>query len=140
MTFQFDGYNYLIRLEKGEQLVESLLAFASEHNLPGAWVSGIGGALSAELGFYDLTTQQYRWKKFDQLMEITSLQGNLAWDEDKPIVHLHGALSDSNMQTYSGHIKELEVGGTCELFIHVWNKDQIKRTQDPDTGLKLLNL
>jgi predicted DNA-binding protein with PD1-like motif len=113
MTQQFDGYNYLVRLEKGELLVESLLRFVTEQKISGGWISGIGGATWAEVGFYDLTAQHYRWKKLDQLLEITSLQGNVAWDGDDPFLHLHGTFSDGTMQSFGGHVKELETGGTC---------------------------
>jgi uncharacterized protein len=140
MTFQFDGYNYLVRLEKGELLVESLLQFAKEQKISGGWISAVGGALSAEIGFYDLAAQHYIWKKLDTLLEIASLQGNLAWDASEPVLHLHGSLSDKTLQTYSGHIKEIEVGGTCEIFVHVWNKDELSRTLDDQTGLNLLDL
>lgn len=140
MTHLFDGYNYLVRLEKGELLIESLVAFMKEQQIKGGWISAIGGALSAELGFYDLTAQHYSWKKYDDLMEIISLQGNAAWDGENPVLHLHGSFSDQSMQPYSGHVKELVVAGTCEVFLHVWNKGQLKRSHDEPTGLKLLDL
>lgn len=140
MTYQFDGYNYLMRLEKGELLVACLTAFADKENIKGAAVNGIGAALWAELGFYDLTTQRYRWKKLEELLEITNIQGTIAWENKRPFVHLHGNFSDACMQAYGGHVKELAVGGTCELFVHVWNKDRLRRSQDTATGLKLLDL
>jgi predicted DNA-binding protein with PD1-like motif len=140
MTYQFDGYNYLLRLNKGEQLVACLTDFVREQGVAGGWVSGIGGALAAELGFYDLVAQHYRWKKLDQLLEITSLQGNIAWDNEEPFLHLHGTFSGVDMQTIGGHVKELTVGGTCEIFLHAWNKDRLKRSPDNETGLKLLDL
>lgn len=141
MTYKFDGYNYLLRLEKGERLVSSLTAFANEQHVNGAWLSGIGAAAWAELGYYDLQTQQYHWQKIDKLMEITSLQGNLAWSGDQPAVHLHGSFSDDAMQAFGGHVKELEVGGACELFMHLWNaEDRLSRSPDQLTGLKLLDV
>jgi len=140
MTFKFDGYNYLIRLDKGELLVESLTDFVKQQKIAGGWVSAVGAAASVELGFYVLEAKEYHWKKFEQLLEITSLQGNVAWKGEEPLLHLHGTFSDENMQAIGGHVKELEVGGTCEIFLHIWNSDQLTRYQDPETGLNLLNL
>ncbi len=140
MTWQFDGYNYLLRFDKDELLIEGLTKFVREQNIKGGWLSIIGGALWVELGFYDLSAKHYRWKKIDQILEITNAQGTLAWGDEKPFVHLHGTLSDEQMQTYGGHIKELSVGGTCEVFLHVWNKDRLIRGHDEQTGLKLLEL
>jgi hypothetical protein len=140
MKFKFDGYNWLVRLEKGEPLVASLVKLVKQEGVSGAWISGLGAAQSAELGFYDLDTKQYHWKKFDQLMEITSLQGNVAWNGEEPAVHMHGTFSDSNMQAFGGHVKELIVGGTCEVLLHRWYEGKLNRSEDPETGLKLLDL
>jgi uncharacterized protein len=140
MTYKFDGYNWLVRFDRGEFLVEGLTKLVKRENIQGAWISGLGAAQSAELGFYDLDKKSYRWKRFDQLMEITSIQGNVAWDGDEPVLHMHGTLSDETMQAHGGHIKELQVGGTCEVLLHRWYADALHRVPNSDTGLKILDL
>ncbi len=140
MKHQYDGFNWMIRLQKGESLVENLIKFARQENIRGGWISGIGGALSVELAFYDLPAKSYKIKEFDKLLEITSLQGNIAWVDKDPVVHIHGTFSDANMQSIGGHVKELRVGGTCEIFIHNWFHDKLTRSIDDVTGLTLLDL
>ncbi len=140
MTFKFDGYNWLVRLEKGELLVQSLIDFVRTQNLNGAWLVGIGGALWVDLGFYDLATKKYSQKKIDEPLEILSLQGNLAWENDNPVLHIHGSFSDSKMKAIGGHVRELAVAGTCEILLHRWYYGKLTRSQDADTGLKLLDL
>jgi predicted DNA-binding protein with PD1-like motif len=140
MTYAFDGYNWLARFEKGELFVQGLTQLAKREKIQGAWIVGLGAAQWAELGFYDLDKQAYQWKRFDKLMEITSIQGNIAWEGDEPVLHLHGTFADESMQAFGGHIKELQVGGTCEVLLHRWYADALHRTQNPDSGLKLLDL
>lgn len=140
MTWRFDGYNWLVRLEKGELLVEKLTELVKQENITGAWISGLGGALSAEIGFYDLVARAYKWQKLDKLLEITSLQGNVAWDGTEPVLHIHGTFSDENMQAFGGHVKELQVGGTCEVLLHRWYDKALTRSPDDQSGLKLLDL
>lgn len=141
MTFRYDDFNYVVRLEKGELLVESLLKFVKERNIKGAWLMGLGGAEWAKLGFYDLPNKTYRWQRFDELLEITSLQGNIAWKDGEPALHMHGTLSNAQFQVIGGHIKELSVAGTCEVFIHALDSDQpLTRKPDDQIGLALLNL
>lgn len=140
MKYLSDEFNYLIRLEKGEFLTEQLIKFMNEKQIKGAWVSGIGGAAWAELGFYDLGQKNYQWKKVGTALEIINLQGNLTWSDGVPAPHFHGTFSDQEMKTYSGHLKELEVSGTCELFVHVWDGNRLTRGRDEATGLKLLDL
>ncbi len=140
MTYNFDGYNYLIRLDMGDKLAESLERFAAETKIEGAWVSGLGAALEATLGFYDLEKQEYRWRQFDGLREVVSLTGNLAYDDEgKFMFHLHGVLSDHEFQAVGGHVKDLTVGATLELFVHRAYQPT-RRKLDVGTGLKTLDL
>ncbi|MDZ7744700.1 MAG: PPC domain-containing DNA-binding protein [Candidatus Saccharibacteria bacterium] len=141
MTYKFDGYNWLVKLDKGDLLVENLTKLVKQENIRGAWVSGLGAALWAELGYYDLDAQEYQWQKFDQLLEITSLQGNVAWSSDEPVLHIHGSFSDKNLQAIGGHVKEVAVGGTCEVFLHRWfGEAGLSRQKDDSTGLYLLSM
>lgn len=140
MKYSFDGFNYLIRLDRGEKLAPSLERFAQETNIEGAWVSGLGAATEATLGFYDLDAKEYVWQQFDGLREVVSLTGNLAYDEaGKFVFHLHGVLADKAFQTVGGHVKDLTAGGTLELFIHRAYQPT-KRTTDQNSGLKVLDL
>jgi hypothetical protein len=59
----FDGFNYLIRLDKGERLSEAFQQFAAETNIEGAWVNGVGAALEVTLGFYDLDTKNSQYAR-----------------------------------------------------------------------------
>lgn len=140
MTYHFDGYNYIVRLNKDELLVESLTNLVKQESIKGAWVNGLGGAQWAELGFYNLPEQTYQWQRFDQLMEVTSIQGNIAWDNNEPALHLHGTLSDEKYNAIGGHIKELCVAGTVELHLHTIFGEQLTRQKDEAIGLNLLHL
>ncbi len=120
--------------------MEALEKFMQENELPGAWLSGLGGALEATLGFYDLEKKEYQWQTFEGLREVASLTGNIAFDETgKPVFHLHGVFSDQKYQTIGGHVKDLVAGATLELFVHRTYKP-LHRKPDPETGLSLLDI
>jgi uncharacterized protein len=141
MKYRFDGFNWLVRFDRGEKLVEGLTAIVKKEKIKGAWVSGLGAAESAVLGYYNLETKAYEWKQLDQLLEITSLQGNVAWEGGVPVLHIHGTFSNHDLQALGGHVKELVVGGTCEVLLHRWYEEEgLRRSQDETTGLKLLQL
>lgn len=140
MKHIFDGKHYTLRFEKGEQVVAGLQNFVREQDIVNAWVKGLGGLASAELGFYDLSAQEYHWKKFDEPLELTNLTGNIAWVDNEPVLHLHATVSDKDFHAYGGHLKEAEVGGTVEVMIHAINSKKLLRMQDEQTGLKLLDL
>jgi len=140
MTHSFDGYNYLIRLGHGERLSAAIEQFVAESKIEGGWISGVGAASEVELGFYRLSSKEYKWQKFDSMMEIVSLAGNLARDEQgKVMFHLHGVFADDEYQTVGGHVKDFVAGATVELFIHR-SYQPMQRKYDDDTGLQLLDL
>jgi predicted DNA-binding protein with PD1-like motif len=140
MTYRFDNHTYLVVLKKDEELLAELDKFVQTTKLQQATISGLGGALQVELGFYNLKTQAYQWRLVDELCEIASLQGNLARDENgKPAFHLHGVFAGENYQVLAGHVRKLIVGGTCELVIQPFG-ELLERRVDPETGLNLLHL
>jgi uncharacterized protein len=141
MTYTYDGYNWVVKFDKGDLLVGGLTKLVREENIRGAWLSGLGAALKAELGYYDLQNQHYNWKTYDEVLEILSLQGNIAWSNGDPVLHIHGTFSGADMQAIGGHVKELTVGGTCEVFLHQWHEEAgLVRAHDQQTGLNLLSL
>jgi uncharacterized protein len=140
MVYDFDGFNWLIRMQKGERLSEQLEQFFKETKLEGAWISGVGGALEAEFGIFDLAKKEYVFQTFPGPLEILSLQGNISLDEDgNKMFHLHGAFSGPGNKAVGGHVKDLVVGATLELFTHRTYKP-VHRKFDEEIGLKLLDL
>jgi len=141
MVYKNDGLNYVMRLKKGERLIESLQDFLQKTKVDGAWVMGIGGAQEVTLGFYNLKNKQYNWQTFTELLEVTGLQGNIAVSEDgRPVFHLHGTFCGQDFKTIGGHIKDLVVGGTLEIFIQCTGDLPLNRKHDDEVGLELLDL
>lgn len=136
----FDGFNDIIRLEKGERLGKAMAQLARETKVRGGWLNGLGGAQEVTLGFYHLDKKEYTWRTFSGLREVLSLTGNLARDADDNLVfHLHGVFGDSQFQTIGGHVKDLTVGATLELFLHRTYKP-LHRKIDEAVGLPLLDI
>lgn len=140
MKYKHDGFNWLVRIEKGEELISKLTELIEKENIPTCWISGLGATTKTTLGFYDLNKGEYQWQTVEELMEITSLQGNIAWVDGKLKLHIHGSFSRNDMSAIGGHVKELIAGGTIEVFLHMWYDGQVTRSHDDATGLDLLDL
>lgn len=140
MQFQKIGDDYIVRISKGELLMESLLRFVNEQGVTAAWVQGLGGAQWAELGFYHLDSQHYEWKRFDELLEITSLQGNIAQNNGETVLHVHGVFGTGSFGAITGHVKEVLIAGTCELLVTAYTNTVLNRKLDDGVGLPLLDL
>lgn len=125
-------------LERGEELMDVLVKYATDHAPASAWLHvGVGGAGSATLSFYNLATKTYIDKTFDEPLEILSLQGDLAWTDGKPIWHIHGVFGRSDYSTVGGHVKELPIALTGELHLTLTDTP-LTRRPNAATGLNLL--
>jgi predicted DNA-binding protein with PD1-like motif len=130
---------YLLRFEKGEELVEQLTKFVDNKNVQAGWLTGLGGVLNVRLGYYHLKRKKYVFRHVKDVVELVSLVGNIASYEGEPALHLHGVVSDRNNKAHGGHIKELIVGGTLEIKLDTIDAT-LDRKLDDEIGLPLLDL
>jgi hypothetical protein len=54
-------------------------------------------------------------------------------------LHLHGTMADRNNVIHGGHVIELTVGATCEMFVQVL-PGEVSRSRDEDLGINLISL
>lgn len=139
MNYKKVGSGYLLRFELHDSLISGLESFVRTQKIKGAWLQGLGAARGVELGFYNLESENYEWHSLTELMEITNLTGNVSWMGEEPVIHVHATLSNKRLQAIGGHVKELIVGGTCEVFLRLLD-DKITRSFDHQTGLNLLHI
>jgi len=130
--------DYIVVLQKGENLHKCLTQFAKETDTKTAWLQGLGAALELQIGYYDLDAKEYKWRQITGAHEITGMQGNIVRDEHgEPLFHIHGTFSDTECKAYGGHINHLVVGGTCEILVKPLSLE-LTRQIDIATGLNLL--
>lgn len=128
----------IIVLDPGEELHQVLSDYAKTNGLQSGWIQAIGTAKNVVLGFYDKDTKQFKWQEFNQTLEIVSLSGNLSVVDGEPYWHIHGVFSGSDYTPIAGHVKELVVGLTCEVYFRSI-KSPLTRRFDDHTGLNLLH-
>lgn len=120
-----------------EKINEFLLKYHKVKN--GGIILGIGALKDPIIAFYNPKKKKYIQKKFKGQFEMTSLIGNVTFFKGKPLLHLHVNLSNSKFQTFSGHLVEAQVSGTCEIVFFPF-KRRILKEIDPKTGLKILKI
>ncbi len=111
----------------------SIAEFARRRKVPGGWFTGLGSLDRAVLGFLDPKEKVYLKRTFDERMEIGSLSGNIAWNDDEPVVHVHAVLSPRELLAYTGHLHEGEVGVVVEILVTAL-EGGLRRVVDPVTG------
>ena len=130
---------YAVRLDVGEEVMESLKKLAEAERIRAAEVSAIGAADRAVIGVFDREAGAYRQEELNRFMEITSLMGNITEMEGKPYIHLHATLADQDHGIHGGHVIEMRIGLTCEMFVRVM-EGAIGREHSDELGINLWKL
>ena len=136
MQYMKSGNIYTVRLDLGEDIMESLKKLCEKEQIRLGRVEAIGAADHAVLGVYDLAKKEYYPEKMDEFMEITSLNGNITAMDGKPYIHLHATLADQSHVIHGGHVLEMRVGATCEMFVTVPG-GEVTRKKDEELGINL---
>jgi len=133
------GATYVIRLDAGERILETLKTLCERDAIGGGHFHGLGAVGEAEIGRFDPARNDYDWTTIPGPSEIVSLYGNITTVDGKPFLHAHIALGDDTFAVRGGHLKEARVLVTCEVTL-VRFRDDIGRTRDAATGLMKLAL
>ncbi len=136
MQYKKFGDTYLVRIDLDEEIMQSLTYFCGKEHIALARVEAIGAANHAVIGVYDLKKKEYYPEEINEFMEIASLNGNITVMDGKPYIHLHATLADHHHVIHGGHVLEMRVGATCEMFVTVLN-GEVKRQKDEALGINL---
>lgn len=133
------GRTFILKLLPGEPLVKGLVQFAAHVELSGSTLEAIGAVRNAEIGWFDTDALAYKTRTFPENLELVSLMGTLARDEDsQPVVHAHVCLAGSDLEPWAGHLVEAECAVTVEVVLREIGMD-LERRKDDTFGLKLLH-
>lgn len=130
---------YIVRLEKGEEVLSTLTEFVREQNIQGGSIQGLGAVKDLELGLYDPHQKTYIKRTFEDDMELGNLTGNISHFEGHPILHCHVTVAASDLQAYTGHLFSASVAVTVECII-IPLSVRLTRARDEAVGLNLLDL
>ena len=128
---------FLVRMERGEEIHESLIGFARERGIEGAAVEGIGAIMNAEIGRYCLDRKEYETRRVDDVTELLSFSGNLCLLDGRPFLHAHVVLMREDFTVAGGHLVRGEIAVTGEFSIRDTDL-KLTRRPDPVVGLALL--
>jgi hypothetical protein len=139
MQFQKIDNSYIVHVEKGEKVMDTLTQFCIDRNITSGQLSGIGAVKNVDIGAYNITSKEYIHNIFDSILELHSFQGNEAIKDDEPFIHAHITLGNHDMEVSGGHLFEMEVAAVGEFIIHDF-KDKTHRVLNEDIGLATLSL
>lgn len=127
---------YNLRLERGDDIHDTIQAFCADHSIANASLTGIGSIENPKLAHYSIETKKFTERHLEGIFEITSLLGNISLLEGKPLNHVHATLSDSLMQVYGGHLVSGTCSATLEVILHQY-ATSFTKTFDDTVGLNV---
>jgi predicted DNA-binding protein with PD1-like motif len=129
---------YAIVLRAGDEALSGLTDFAIAHNIKDAHFTAIGAAETATLAWLDISKKSYRRISVNEQAEVLSLTGDIAESAGKPVVHMHVVLGKRDGTTVGGHVFELNVRPTLEVFLTA-NTVPLEKKPDNASGMKLID-
>ncbi|MDD7463014.1 MAG: DUF296 domain-containing protein [Anaerococcus sp.] len=139
MIYKRFGNKLVVRLFKGEKIVESLHEVLNKEDIKAGSISGLGAVKKLDIGYFNPGTKAYKPIIFDEYMEVTSLVGNVSRKDGEVYTHLHIVCGREDASTVSGHLNEAEISLTAEIFVDILD-GEIERSFDEDIGINVMDL
>jgi predicted DNA-binding protein with PD1-like motif len=137
------GRSFIIRLEDGDILHETIEAFALEHSVKAAAVIALGGAdegsklvVGPEHGRSEIITPMEH--RLDDVHEIAGVGTIFPGKENKPVLHMHIA-SGRKDETITGCVRQgVKIWQVMEVVLFELVDTSARRVLDKQLGFELL--
>lgn len=138
MEFKRFNNDYVVRLNKGENVIESLKELCKDEDIKLAEITGLGASDKVEIGVFNTNTKEYKTKVFEGMFEITSLVGNATRKDGQVYLHIHINFGDVEGSVFGGHLVESKISATSEIIIRKID-GEVGRKLSEEIGLNLLS-
>jgi len=132
---KINDLTYLIRLEKGEEIIKTIAEFCQKNDIKAGYLQGIGAIDYLDIAMYNLDKKEYSSKKIAEPLEITSLFGIITAKK----IHIHITVGDKNAAVFGGHLQSGIISVTGEIILHKFF-GKIDRYKDEKIGLELMDI
>ena len=136
MDYRKFGDTLLVRLDRGEEILEQVKALALKENITLASVEALGATDEFTVGVYNVDEKKYYANSFEGSYEIVSLTGTIDTMNGEFYTHLHLSAGNDKGEVFGGHLNRAVVSATCEMVVRLID-GKIDRKYDDVTGLNL---
>lgn len=132
---RFDN-TYVIRMERGEEIVEQVRRFAEREGVKLASVQALGAVDDFTVGVYNVAEKQYHARSFQGAYEIVSLVGTINTMNGEVYTHLHMSAGDEEGRVFGGHLSRGVISATVEMVVTLI-PGTVDRQLDESIGINL---
>lgn len=126
----------VMRIDKGEEILEKVKEVAIRENIKLASISALGATNDFTVGVFKTEEKKYYSNTFSGDFEIVSLTGTINTMNGEFYSHLHMSAGDSEGKVFGGHLNRAVVSATCEMVINIIN-GSVDRKFNEEIGLNL---
>jgi hypothetical protein len=143
MDYRAIGNEIYIRIDKDEDILESILAICKKENIQTANFRGIGCCRKIDIQTYIPQKEEFISHIKTGIFEMLSLDGNISPENDGSLfLHAHSTFSyleNGEIKMIGGHLKEAIVEYTAEIILNP-AQETIARMIDPKTNISVWDL
>lgn len=136
MDYRKFGEAYLVRMDKGEEILTKLRELSEKEGIRLASVEALGAVGDFTVGVFRTAEKQYHASRFTGDYEIVSLTGTVNTMDGGFYCHLHMSAAGEDGRVVGGHLNRAEISATCEMILRLID-GTVDRKKDPETGLNL---
>jgi hypothetical protein len=136
MEYKKFNNKYIVRIDKGEEIVETLKKFCEKNNIKLGVITGLGATNNAKVGLYNTEEKKYYSKELTGDYEIAPLYGNISTMDGEFYLHIHANLCNQENKSFGGHLNSAIVSATFEAVIEIID-GEVEREFNKEIGLNL---
>lgn len=126
----------IVRMDKGEEILEKVREVAEKEKIKLADISALGAVSEFTVGVFDTEAKEYHANEFKGSFEIVSLTGTINTMDDEFYCHLHMSAGNEKGQVFGGHLNKAIISATCEMVITLI-EGRVDRRFEGKVGLNL---
>lgn len=136
MEYRRFGSTFLVRIDRGEEILEQVRRFAQAEGIKLASVQAIGAVNDFTVGLFHTGDKRYLSEDYTGDHEIVALTGTIDAMDGKFYSHLHLSARRYDGRVVGGHLNRAVVSATCEMVVNVL-PGTVDRAFDEEVGLNL---
>ena len=137
MEYRIFGQTVVLRLEKGEEVIEAITELCKKEDIKLGSISGLGAANYVTVGLFKIDEKKYYSNTFEEDFEITNLTGNISRMNGEVYLHIHGTFANIQGICIGGHLNKAIISATSEIIINIIN-GEVDREFSDEIGLNLI--
>ena len=137
MEYRKFGGDYVVRMDRGDEIIACIKDVCLRERITLGSVSGIGALGEVTLGVFNREKFAYESQEYTGDMEIASCTGNISTMNGEVYLHLHMVVGNPTENfCRGGHLNRGVISLTGEFVLHAID-GAVDREYSPEIGLNL---